>query len=335
MRLSFYRIATLASIALILAGSAAAPARARESEPLALGVWVPPVPWDFTELDDYTRLVGVAPAIISWYQGWVYNDDPGKVRFDPAKMDAIVARGATPLLTWEPWDYTLDRSRPQPAYAPRAIAVGEHDPFVRQWARAAAAWGRPFYLRFAHEMNGDWYPWGTAPGNPNGNSPADFVAAWRHVHDLFRQEGATNVRWVWSPNYHYPGLAPLAELYPGDAYVDWVALDAYNRGTGLTGSGWAELAALIRPSYDELTALTDKQLMLAEIGSSEIGGDKAAWIRQALLADLPARFPRIHAVIWFHEHEQAVADWRVDTSPAALEAFRQVATSPVYQGRLP
>ncbi len=47
------------------------------------------------------------------------------------------------------------------------------------------------------EMNGDWTSW---CGTVNGNVPSDYIPAWRHVHDIFVQEGASNVKFDWSPN---------------------------------------------------------------------------------------------------------------------------------------
>ncbi|MGN6698588.1 MAG: hypothetical protein ACTHMR_10540, partial [Thermomicrobiales bacterium] len=88
-----------------------------------------------------------------------------------------------------------------------------------------------------------------------------------------------------------------------------------------------------RDSYAALVALTDKPLMISEIACTEDGGDKAAWIKQAFLADLPDLFPRVRAVVWFQERKET--DWRVDSSPAALAAYRAVAASPHYHGHLP
>ncbi|WP_217631238.1 glycosyl hydrolase [Modestobacter sp. DSM 44400] len=82
-------------------------------------------------------------------------------------------------------------------------------------------------IRLMHEMNGNWYPWGSGA---NGNQPGEFVLAWRHVHDRFTALGVTNVAWTWAPNAVYTGGAPLAPLYPGDAYVDAVGLSNYNWG---------------------------------------------------------------------------------------------------------
>ena len=76
-------------------------------------------------------------------------------------------------------------------------------------------------IRFGHEMNGDWYGW--------SGQPAAYVAAWRHVVSVFRGEGAANVKWVWSPNVDN-GDYPFARYFPGDSWVDYVALDGYNWG---------------------------------------------------------------------------------------------------------
>lgn len=298
--------------------AAAAPA------PLALGVWAHRVPWEWGNLDQYTSEAGKAPAIVMWYHDWVHGG------FYRTGMDQIVARGAMPMVTWEPQDYTQGVN--QPAFRLRTIAAGTHDAYIRKYAQDAAAWGQPFYLRFGHEMNGDWYPWAAGV---NGNTAADYVAAWRHIYTIFQQAGATNVQWVWSPNYDYPGLTPLASLYPGDAYVDWVAIDGYNRGTALSGAGWQSLGEIFGPTYDTLAALTSKPFMIAETGSAEAGGDKGAWITQGFLNTIPTRFPRIRAVLWFNENAADATDWRISTSPGSLAAYRQVATDPLYGAPAP
>jgi len=180
-------------------------------------------------------------------------------------------------------------------------------------------------VRFAHEMNGNWYPWGSGV---NGNTAARYIAAWRHVVRIFRRAGASNVRWVWSPNvYGNNGARAFAPLYPGNRWVDWVALDGYNWGP-LRTSGWVGFGDLFGPSYDAMTRLTRKPLMIAETATSEHGGDKAAWIRDALEVTLPTRFPRVRALVWFDREKET--DWRVTSSPAALLAFGAAVRSPVF-----
>jgi beta-mannanase len=183
-----------------------------------------------------------------------------------------------------------------------------------------------------YEMNGWWAPW---CASVNGNSAAEFLAAWRHIVDIARAKGATNIRWIWAPNVDNDGLGvPFAELYPGDDYVDWVGLDGFNRGTSWTSTTWVGLHRIFDGSIARLRELTDKPLLIAETGSSEEGGEKAAWIRS--LADIPAEFPEVRAIVWFSKNETSLGiDWRVNSSEEALAAFREIATSPAFAGELP
>ena len=129
------------------------------------------------------------------------------------------------MVDWRSWDYTVTPIYNQPRFSLSAIINGAHDAYIKSWATAAKKWGHPFFLRFDPEMNGDWYPYSEVR---NGNSKGEYIQAWRHVHDIFTQLGVTNVTWVWSPNIDEPGLTPIPELYPGDGYVNWIAMDGYN-----------------------------------------------------------------------------------------------------------
>jgi len=284
------------------------------TDALTLGVWSGQ-PWEPYNLDAVTSLLGRAPSLFLTYVGWdrAFNDD------DEAE---IANRGAGHVVTWEPNGFTL-----------KSIADGSHDAFVRDWAQAAAAWGKRIYLRPMHEMNGDWYAWGRGV---HGNTAADFVAAWRHLHDIFVQAGATNVKWVWSPNVRYGTEYPLSDLYPGDAYVDWLGLDGYNWGSDphLSHPSWQSFGDIFRATYREVTALAPgKPMMITETASTEHGGDKAAWITQTLLNDVPS-YPAVRAVIWFNEAD-GPSDFRINSSPASLAAFKAVLNSATYSGRLP
>ena len=108
------------------------------------------------------------------------------------------------------------------------VLSGRYDSYIREFAEAARNWGHSFFLRYDWEMNGNWFPWNEAV---NENNPGEYVAAWRHVHDIFTAVGATNATWVWCPyaedDRHFTNLAPL---YPGDEYVDWTCMDGFNWG---------------------------------------------------------------------------------------------------------
>ena len=292
---------------------------------IALGAYVDQAPWNVAALDEFSLNLGGTPAIVMWYQDWA---DPVGKPFNTALVDAVRARGAMPMITWEPWDYRSGSD--QPAFSLRSIADGAHDAHIRSWAGAVAKWGHPLYLRFAHEMNARHYPWSVGV---NGNTSADYVAAWRHVRAVFAAEGASNVRWVWAPHIAYAGTTPFREIYPGDADVDWVGLDGYNGGTALPWGGWLSFATLFGPSYAELTALSSRPVLITEVASAEAGGSKAAWIEEAFLHAIPDQFPRVRGVIWFHANKET--DWRLDSSAAARDAYLRVRADARYGARLP
>ncbi len=293
--------------------------------PIALGAYIAGTPDDPTQIDCFAEEIGHHPAIVMWYEQWG-GGDLGQLRL--GELEEVISRGATPMITWEPWDPAAGLD--QPAYRLENIAGGDFDAYIDSWATALVGLDQPVYLRFGHEMNGDWYPW---CAGRNGNTAADSIAAWRHLHGRFSAAGATNVRWVWSPNIEFAGSTPLDQLYPGDDYVDWVGLDGYNWGTSQDGKVWESFENLFLPSYQRLITLTAKPMMIAEMAATELGGDKAAWIQDAFLTQLPVTFPRVRALVWFNEHKET--DWRVSSSATALAALRAAANDAYFQGALP
>ena len=231
-----------------------------------------------------------------------------------------LGRGAVPLVTWEP--ETADGE----GIPLREIVEKRHDRYIRRSAEAAAAWGKPIMLRFAQEMNGDWYPWGH---QVDGNTPRLYREAWHRVFWIFRNHGADNVKWVWSPNADAGGGHPLAVFYPGDEFVDWVGIDGFCWGGDI---GWPSFTAIFGSTYDRIVKITSKPIMIAETAAGEDGGNKAEWISSALEREAP-EFANVRALVWFND-EDPKADLRVDSSPAALAAFRKAIAAPGY-GRDP
>lgn len=280
------------------------PASAR----LRFGVGTPGGPAAGAELDEVAWLAGEAPSIILSYKD--FNQPPPL-----AELDSVRARGAATLLTWEPW--TWGGGTNQPAYSLDRISAGDFDAYLRQWGQALATWGHPVMLRFGHEMNGDWYPWSE---QANSNGPGDYIAAWRHVHDVVVSAGATNVTWVWNPNVPYSAASGLGGLYPGASYVDAVALDGYNWGTSASWSTWVSPTELFDDGLTQLRALAPgKQIIIAETSSAEQGGSKAAW-NTSLISYLAAQ-PDVTAVVWFNFNKET--DWRINSSPTSAEALRK------------
>ena len=159
---------------------------------------------------DFTKKVGKQPNMLLYYTAW--GD-----QFDAKAVKNARALGALPVMEWEPFETSM-----------ADIADGVSDDYVSEFATAVRTLNLPVAISLAHEMNGFWYPWGTKK-----TSPADYVRAWRHVHNIFLEVGATNVIWVWSPNVINPmPRVPLKPLYPGDSYVDWIGVVGYYEDGG-------------------------------------------------------------------------------------------------------
>jgi len=293
------------------------------AEPVMIGAYVAGAPYDEAKLDQFEAVIQRAPVIVSWYQAW----EGSNAGFVSSLPRTVADRGAVPMITWEPW--LPGRGSSQPEYRLARIVEGAFDPYIEAWATGLADFRGPVLLRFGHEMNGDWYPWGA---RVNGNREGDFVAAWRYLRGRFAAAGATNVRWVWSPNTLYGGATPFAKVFPGDNEVDWVALDGFNWGTSRSWTSWRSFATVFGESYREITELSGRPLMLAEVASTEGGGDKAGWIEEAFATSLPRRFPRIRAVVWFHQDKET--DWRVNSSDSASLAFATGVSDPYYSATI-
>ena len=306
-------VTALLTVLLSALGTGSAHAQRAGSSPASVansgfGVTMPGVPTDLSGLSTLSGSLSRSPRQVMWYSAWSDN-----AAFPAAAAGQVAATGATPVVTWEPWDPS--RGVNQPAYALDRIAAGDFKAYETMWAKQVKAYGKPVVLRFAHEMNGNWYPWSA---QANGNTAGDYVAAWRHVRSVFSAQKVTNVSWSWSPNVPYVGSTPLSSLYPGDAYVDQVALDGYNWGTTQPWSTWTSFWDLFAPGVAELRTLTDKPLLIAEVGSAEQGGDKAKWVRDMFAA--LAQHPEVRGFTWFDYAKEA--DWRIDSTTASLDAFK-------------
>ncbi len=261
--------------------------------------------WDLFE-----RHAGKKIAILNTGQRWA--------TFEAKALEAITSRGAIPLVTM---------GLPE-GVSIAEVASGKEDTAIRSWARAAREWGYPFLFAPWWEMNGDWYSWGRQP---------EFVAAWRHFHDLVVAEGATNVTWAWTVNsiWYDPGSDP-APYYPGDEYVDWVGIDTYNWGLNpAQPDRWINPDQTISPTLERVEEIAPgKPVAIVEDASSEFGGNKADWIREMLSTYLP-HHPAIKAYLWFNwnflKPNGLRADWPIESSAVAQEAFRSAIQSSLYR----
>ena len=282
-------------------------------------------PHSFDGLARLESQLGFHFPIISFYQAW--GDRPDQRQFPLRMAKTIDSLGSVPMITWEPWvkdfDETIRTNLPpveQREYASlAAIARGEYDFYVTPWAAAAAQFGKPIFLRFAHEMNDPYrYPWGPQ----NGNRPDDLIAACRHVHLIFQKMGATNVLWVWSPHISMPWFE---FYYPGDEYVDWIGTGILNYGTVAPWSRWWTFHQILEKAYPALEKIS-KPIMITEFGSLSAGGDPAEWYRAAF-ADMHSKYPGIRSVVFFNQPSDttlstAPLNWSLLESPRTVDVVR-------------
>ena len=310
----------VAAAALVVLSAALAGPASAAGAPIKLGVYTAAqgqlgAPEDAGWLDNYAATVGRNPDIVMDYSNVT---DP---LLTGREISNLQARGETPMVTWQ----LFQSGYGGPTISLDELAAGNYDSYLHKAAALAKTLPFEVMIRFGHEMNGDWYGWS---GNPTG-----YVNAWRHVVGVFRQDGATNVKWVWSPNVDYNGSYPFASYFPGDSWVDYVALDGYNWGTAGQGPNrWESLYEVFASSYAKITQLSSKPVIIAETSSSEAGGNKADWIRDGFLKTIPQKFPRVSAVLWFDRN--AEEDWRINTSSASLAAYREVVASTLYGGNV-
>jgi hypothetical protein len=265
-------------------------------------------------VDQLETTLGRKLTIIHNFFGW--SDDW------VARVPGDLSGGRIPLITWETWIGGVGVSLDD-------IINGVHDSMILTRATAAKNVGQRFFLRWGHEMNGNWYPWDGSHNGANAAATAKYIATYRHIHDLFTSVGASNVLWVFSPNVDsVPGDAwnQWGNYYPGDSYVDWMGFDGYNWGTVQSGSTWQSFSAIAGRIYSSVAA-KGKPIMIPETASTELGGDKAAWVA-GILPALKGSFPAVKAVVWFHMNKET--DWRVDSSTASRAAFVTMANDPYF-----
>src|SRR5207253_854755 len=129
-----------------------------------------------------------------------------------------VKNGRVPLISWQATD-SLE------------VTSGRDDGWITSQAKAIKRLKEPMFIRYGWEpdlaQNADWV-----------HSADDYIAAWRHLHDLFGEAGATNVAWVWCPTSFSFTSGKAFPYYPGDAYVDWDCADGYNWSPGRPGNPW-------------------------------------------------------------------------------------------------
>jgi mannan endo-1,4-beta-mannosidase len=232
----------------------------------------------------FAASAGRKPDLIGDYVAW-------GSQFDRTAALNAWQYGAIYYMAWEPFSTTV-----------ASIASGASNGYITSFAEQVKDAGVPVAISFGHEMNGNWYPWGTT-----GTTPAEFVAAWRLIHAIFATAGASNVIWVWNPNVISANNVPLQPYYPGDSYVDWIGITGYFPMTGAQ-----TFSELFGPTMTEIRQFTQKPFIIAE--TSVQSGPADVECANSLLKGI-RQHSDVLGLVWFEFNKDGV-DWDLSDRPA-------------------
>jgi mannan endo-1,4-beta-mannosidase len=262
-----------------------------------LGLYADGVPDSYGEVTAFTNAIGATPDVVMYYSGWF-------VPFPTSFATTVADHGAAPLVQMDPDNISI-----------AAIASGRYDAYLSSYAEAVRAYGHPVILSFGHEMNGDWFSWGYKHA-----SPAVFVAAWRHIVNVFRVLGARNVTWLWTVNIINDARSGKVyspnQWWPGSSYVTWVGIDGY-----YLEPNW-QFAPLFGPTIGAVRALTGDPILIAETGAVPAAGQPAK------ITDLFAgiRSYGLLGFVWFNSTNSIGQQFGISSS-TAIAAFRRGANT--------
>jgi mannan endo-1,4-beta-mannosidase len=290
-------VAVVAFVIIRLAPSPARPGAAvRTPLPTSLasylGVYEAGPPQHYRPVAQFAKAVGEQPNLVGYYSGWREN-------FAVSFAATVHAHNAVTILQWDPTNVSIGK-----------IADGGYDRYLRSFADAVREFGQPVVIGFGHEMNATWYSWGYGHV-----PPATFVAAWRHIVTLFRNQGAANVTWLWTINADLPTTGPIVSWWPGARYVTWVGIDGYYYTSG------DNFANVFGPTLTQVRQITDKPVLLSETAVGPGAGQSGK------IANLFAGMRQYGTLglVWFDIAQRDGPyhqDWRIENSRAAQAAFQ-------------
>jgi Glycosyl hydrolase family 26 len=315
-------LAGAAGVTSVIALGAGAPSASAAGRRISFGAYTDGMDVSSKRLNNLSALLRQPMAIASVFRG------PGDIW--PGPVESSLALGRVLLVAWYLDDHSYAYWASEAA-RPELVAV----------ARRVRAYGRLVAIRPFAEMNGDWQPQQPTASPTDGYATGyqAFIAAWRNLVTVFREEGVTNVRWVFNPTTDtYAETTDVRRIWPGAAYVHILGLDGYNWGTGGHFS-WRSFANIYQVQYNRLVALAPTlPVWICEIGCADplstrnsvraaAGQSKAQWWKEMSLA--VRRMPAVRAVVLFDVAKER--DWRAGSSTSALAGLRSaLATLKAY-----
>jgi mannan endo-1,4-beta-mannosidase len=301
-----------------------------------LGVYYGNQGWDTGQVRAMEAWQGKRHATVLLFTDWC-NRTKSLDNLFKQQLPNIWANGNVPVVTWEPYLCS-------PAATPNDVmaraARGDYDAYLNAWAdrlkafvsgpdgRLGTADDRRVYIRLAHEMNGNWYPWSA----PAGGTSASYVTTWQRVRAIFSTRGfdARSVQWIWAVNHEDVGNLRAEDYYPGHEYVDWIGIDGYNWGSSQSWSSWRTPDQVFGPMIARLRAISStKPLAITETAASTAMpgkvdvAAKSQWITQ--LFDYTTGTAGARMLVWFNEDKET--DWAVFGGTNGDDTYRSGRTT--------
>ncbi|WP_199236166.1 glycosyltransferase [Chitinophaga sp. S165] len=278
------------------------------------------------EVNSYNQMGNNHFDIISCYIPW--GDAPQCFPHD-SLMNAIYSADAIPMITWEPWAALFRVTRTDTALSGERkmmlhISQGSFDDYLNKFTARVKALKRPIFIRFGHEPDNPAYPW----SGSGHNTAAEYIHAWRYVHDYFSRAGVRNVIWVWNP---WKPEA-ITQYFPGNGYVDWLGVTILNYGSKHPDGQWYSFNELYTPYHQQQLFRSGLPVMVAELGSLKKEGNQQHWLQEAF-SDMKASFPEIKAAVLFNSSydvnmvsrkDSGVLDWKLSKPARSLQAMHML-----------
>jgi hypothetical protein len=257
-----------------------------------LGTFEPGAPPDYAPVAGFAKVAGRQPNLVGYYSGWAQP-------FNMAFAQMIRKHGVIPFVQIDPTDASI-----------AAIAAGTYDEYLHTYADRVRDFGHAVVIGFGHEMNAPWYSWGYGH-----TPPGTFVAAWRHIVTLFRDQGAQNVTWLWTLQADEPGTGPIQDWWPGARYVTWVGIDGYYYRPS------DRFAAVFGRTIGQVRTFTGKPVLLSE---TAVGPQAGPFAEIQDLFHGMAKYKTL-GLVWFDKAQHGGVyhqDWRLEDNVQAKISFQ-------------
>jgi ribosomal protein L24E len=252
-----------------------------------------------TQADEVEKDIGRTFGIVSFYTKWIGDDPLTK------DLTAVAAQGSLPMVSMNC------------SYPDAAVAAGDYDAEIEGQAKAYAAYGGPILFRWFWEMNyrdAKDYATCLGPGTVQVQGAA-YIAAYKQIWNIFQEEGASNVAFVWAPNANSLARPPIL-FYPGPEYVNWIGADLNDR----PGSG---TFAQMFSSFYATWSKCGKPMIVTETGA--IGAtDQVAWLG-SIASSLPSQFPDLHGVVYTDDITDPLGTYYLQPAGAGMAELRAIA----------